>query len=659
MMGYAELQQVTSGIHQRLRSRVFIIVQQDKRIVLITSDLCFITQSVKQVFVEEVQKIFGHELYTEENIMMSATHTHSGPGGYAYHPLYDISTLGFNKQNFDAIINGTLKAFLQAHRNLAAGILKLNRGQIVDSSINRSPSAYSANPLFERMQYDYDTDKEATLFRFVQTESNKTKDIGMIGWFAVHGTSMNNSNYFITGDNKGYASYLMEKEMNHGSLPGAGPFVAAFAQSNEGDSTPNIKGAFCQNMEPCETVHSTCDGWSQGCRGYGPSPDQFESCRLIGNSQYKQMRTFFHYANQPIQGDIQYMHIWVDMENLTITPQYSDTGSFSHTCIGALGDSFASGTTDGPGQLDFVQGTNDSSTNAYWNWLTSKLLAEPTAYDIECHYPKPILFISGSIKFPSKWTQGIVPLQVFKIGDIWIISAPAEFSTMAGRRLRNKIKFSIQNAGLWNQNSHIVIAGLSNSYTHYVTTREEYSYQRYEGASTLFGPSTLNAYEMLYSDLVDRISRGLHAPPSQTPELISPPIFNFQPPLDFDSVPEGAYFGQVIIEPYHTYQKGQIVHVGFWSANPRNNLRHDSTFLNILFKNNTNTWLVIADDGDWETKYTFKQTKVPNQAHAIIEWEIPIESIPGVYRIVHFGDFKSPNETINSFSGTTKSFVVV
>ena len=39
-------------------------------------------------------------------------------------------------------------------------------------------------------------------------------------WFAVHCTSMNNSNSLISGDNKGYASMLMEFDKDPGSLPG-------------------------------------------------------------------------------------------------------------------------------------------------------------------------------------------------------------------------------------------------------------------------------------------------------------------------------------------------------------------------------------------------------------------------------------------------------
>ena len=51
----------------------------------------------------------------------------------------------------------------------------------------------------------------------------------------------------------------------------------------------------------------------------------------------------------------------------------------------------------------------------------------------------------------------------------------------------------------------VVIAGLSNVYTHYITTYEEYQMQKYEGASTIFGPHTLNAYLDQYAYLTKRL----------------------------------------------------------------------------------------------------------------------------------------------------------
>ena len=41
--------------------------------------------------------------------------------------------------------------------------------------------------------------------------------------------------------------------------------MAAFAQSNEGDVSPNILGAHCIDTGlPCDPVHSTCNGKVRG-----------------------------------------------------------------------------------------------------------------------------------------------------------------------------------------------------------------------------------------------------------------------------------------------------------------------------------------------------------------------------------------------------------
>lgn len=64
----------------------------------------------------------------------------------------------------------------------------------------------------------------------------------------------------------------------------------------------------------------------------------------------------------------------------------------------------------------------------------------------------------------------------------------AEFTTMAGRRLRDAVKkvLTSRGNGEFNSNVHIVIAGLTNTYSQYVTTFEEYKVQRYEVCVTLF-----------------------------------------------------------------------------------------------------------------------------------------------------------------------------
>lgn len=52
-------------------------------------------------------------------------------------------------------------------------------------------------------------------------------------WFAVHCTSMNNTNDLISGDNKGYASLLHEKAMDPTSLPGKVSYIHYFRDHNK------------------------------------------------------------------------------------------------------------------------------------------------------------------------------------------------------------------------------------------------------------------------------------------------------------------------------------------------------------------------------------------------------------------------------------------
>ena len=73
---------------------------------------------------------------------------------------------------------------------------------------------------------------------------------------------------------------------------------------------------------------------------------------------------------------------------------------------------------------------------------------------------------------------------------------------MAGRRLNNTVATKLQGSGI----DHVVLAGYANEYTQYVATKEEYDQQHYEGASTLFGPYTLQAYQQEYGQLAQALS---------------------------------------------------------------------------------------------------------------------------------------------------------
>ena len=61
-------------------------------------------------------------------------------------------------------------------------------------------------------RYHSNVDTEFTQLKIVSSQTSEA--LGVINWFAVHPTSMNNTNRLISSDNKGLASIMMETKVN-------------------------------------------------------------------------------------------------------------------------------------------------------------------------------------------------------------------------------------------------------------------------------------------------------------------------------------------------------------------------------------------------------------------------------------------------------------
>lgn len=375
-MGYAMLQQTGRGLHFRQFARAFVV--RDLHAVgrplsvYVSIDIGMVFQGLHDEVVRQLATR-APGVFSEASLLLSGTHTHSGPGGFGMHPLYDVTTEGFSPLCFGAIANGTVEAILQAHSSMSTGgRILINQGELLGANANRGAFAYLQNPPEERARFAYDVDKTMVVLRF-QDESGA--ELGAVALFATHGTSMFNNNRLVSGDNKGYASYLFERHMNGWSARAAsGPFVAAFGQSNEGDVTPNVRGAFCLfpasvKGQPCDFDHSTCGGRNEGCQGQGPHGlADFENTAAIGELQFHKALELWSNATTTLTpGYMKFAKMYVDMSNVTVRPPFAP--SVVSTCPASLGDGFAAGTTDGPGAFDFVQGTNKTSTNPFWNWI--------------------------------------------------------------------------------------------------------------------------------------------------------------------------------------------------------------------------------------------------------------------------------------------------
>jgi neutral ceramidase len=622
----------------RLRSRAFVVGDARKRVVFVSADLGMVFQMVKLKVSEKLAS--DPELgkyYDEKNVLLSATHTHGGPGGYSGYFLYDATIKGFIKAHFDTIVDGIYRSIVRAHQNLRPGKILISQGTLDGVGGNRAVEPYENNPAEERAKYDGNTDKTFTLLKFV---ANDGEELGMLNWFAVHPDSIGPGNTLITGDNKGLASYLFEKDKGTDYFAER-TFVAAFAQASAGDVTPNI--------------------------GFGQAPPEvtFEENKSLENAtlkQYEKAKELYVAATEPLTGSIDFRHEWVDMRTLYVE------AAGTTTVAAAMGVSFSAGSPlDNPSPLPlFANGmTVDSlslSNHAGVALLHSFLsvvfaLVWPAtrraAYRAS-HAEKPILLPTGIAHV--NWngptmTPQIMPLQVLKIGSLAVVAVPAEVTTMAGRRFKAAAIEELASAGV----KYAVVASLANSYSSYVATREEYAKQWYEGACTQYGPHEQAAFQQEYVKLCRAIQSGADVPSGPPPPDVTSQTVNFTARVWFDAVPPLSSFGQIIRPPRPKYARGEVVTVQFWGGHPNNNYRIQDTFLTVE-KLVDGTFTPVACDWDPETTCRWRR-RVVACSKITITWDTK-GAEPGTYRIRHTGDRKSISGRISPYEGVTGTFSV-
>lgn len=395
------------------------------------------------------------------------------------------------------------------------------------------------------------------------------------------------------------------------------------------------------------------------CQSVGPGHDMFDSTRIIGENIYRRAKELYSHADEEVTGAIHFAHQWINMSNVSVRINQSHTVS---TCKPALGHSFAAGTTDGGGDLNFTQGAVEG--DPFWDGIRDALLGEPSNQTQNCHRPKPILFSTGEMSWPLPWHPNIVDVQMLIIGSVAVVAVPGEITTMAGRRLREAVRQELQLSEGF-RNVEVVLSGLSNVYTHYITTLEEYQVQRYEAASTIYGPHTLSAYIQQFRKLSRAIREDSVADLDSGPE---PPffndsqLFNLLPAASVDKKPDNTSFGDVLDQVYPFYRQGDVVSVTFVAGNPRHSgdIR-DKTFVTVeKFGNYTKTWEVVHNDASWETRFHWLKGS-GRHSNATVQWFIPDAAPSGRYRIRHFGHFKEMKNfrpIITAYEGASDEFTV-
>ncbi|MEM9023228.1 MAG: neutral/alkaline non-lysosomal ceramidase N-terminal domain-containing protein, partial [Bacteroidota bacterium] len=503
MYGYGQMDQRAAAQRTPLHARALIIKDSAGGVVaMVNCELAYITHGIKTAVVQRLAQEHPQWGIGDANLMITATHTHSGPGGFAHYPLYNWTVVGFHAGTFDGIVNGIVKALTEAYQRLEP--VRLFTGQAAfhpDTAVayNRSLKAYNRNPEVTPKNRDEAHLAINRTMDLLTVKSMAGQPLAMFTWLGAHATSIGNDNKELSFDNKGFAAHYLEQEFKDS-------LVAVFAQSAAGDVSSNYHGP--KQWKLRQQRHGEAD---------------HEEAASNGSRQFRHALNAYRQGRvaQPVQGAIRHALAYADFSALEIDTAFTGGVNGAVTGPASFGVAFMRGTpVDGrgvgavPGR--FLIWTTDVVKGFRWTrsrfQTREKRLALNRLYRSQGRKKifaeagnKRILGTHriGSLAVPGftdpvvrvikeqyrdsalqehSWAPQVLPIQLFQLGNVAILGVPGEITTIGAERLIATVRPQLEAQGV----QHIILSAYANAYMGYITTREEYRCQRYEGGHTLY-----------------------------------------------------------------------------------------------------------------------------------------------------------------------------
>ena len=492
MMGYGQPHNYVLEVGTKLYARTLVIQDSQTTFVLINLEQAFITMALKDELLKELSIRHPDWNLKESDILFTAQHTHAAPGGYSHFPFYNFTVPGFRPELVKRIVQGTIESMEEAYRNLQESRLDYEEVTAPDNiqiSFNRSMRAFLNNPEAEGIQPEENHRAVDRSMKAIKAINNEGKMTSMFNFYGVHCTSVSSYNHRIHHDNKGVAAELYESKN-----PGV---ISAFLQAAAGDVSP----------------HFIWDKKTKLMRG--PSQDQYENASFNGEIQYN-LSTKLEKKNT-IQGKIKKSLLYIDMEHFACSP--------------AHGKAFFMGAPEGPGIPKWLANTIDIYVQYAKQRRLEKDPQSKAFYDLQ--EPKSVFLdhktgefvgvpYSTYLKFPPipdpsvsqflkeaksgalktrPWAPRFIPLQLVQLGNLLIIGVPGEITYISGERLKKIMKEKFAHEGV----EEFILVSYSNAFMGYITTKEEYQMQCYEGGHTIYCHRTLEAILNGFSFLADNL----------------------------------------------------------------------------------------------------------------------------------------------------------
>ncbi|MGB9717129.1 MAG: neutral/alkaline non-lysosomal ceramidase N-terminal domain-containing protein [Thermoproteota archaeon] len=209
MGGFAARYKGAEGVHDNLYTRVLYLEGRGGASLLIANDLLNVPDSLAA----EVKRELAARLGLEENcILVSATHTHSGP---SLPPDITADVSGAGLGNYSSILlERMLAAALKSVEKARTAKLGWGVGRVIVG--------------FNRRSFSGPVDPDVSVL-LVKDESGSP--VASLVNYACHGVVLGDTNYLISADYPGAVSRTIESMLNAGH-------VALFMNGADGDVNP-------------------------------------------------------------------------------------------------------------------------------------------------------------------------------------------------------------------------------------------------------------------------------------------------------------------------------------------------------------------------------------------------------------------------------------
>ncbi len=214
------------GTLDPIRSKALLMDNGSKKLLFVSLDLVGVNAS----FRKDILRRLKPKGYSEDQLFVGATHTHSGPGAMSKNLFWGAVALDlYQKKVYESVMSATLKSIAQAESRLI-------QAKITHSSIE-IPGIQN-----NRRGHPDRIDRKAHL---IWAQDANGVLLGALANFAIHGIALDDDNSFFSADVPGGIENALKKKMaerNQGKVVSQGTIlpdpVVVFMNGAEGDVSP-------------------------------------------------------------------------------------------------------------------------------------------------------------------------------------------------------------------------------------------------------------------------------------------------------------------------------------------------------------------------------------------------------------------------------------